>query len=66
LAAVDKSGSDFYYVDPDDDRDALRRRAMFNVVDLGSAWKIDFILRKNRAFSRGLTGGCGSSALLPC
>lgn len=40
-----------YYVDVDAARDALRRRAMFNVVDQRSGWKIDFIVRKDRAFS---------------
>ncbi|CAN5864038.1 hypothetical protein BH11MYX4_BH11MYX4_21190 [soil metagenome] len=25
---------------------------MFNVIDLASGWKVDLILRKNRAFSR--------------
>jgi hypothetical protein len=43
---------DQYYVDPDAARDALRRRSMFNVIDLGSGWKVDFIVRKSRAFSR--------------
>jgi hypothetical protein len=41
-----------YYVDADTARDAFRRRSMFNVVDNASGWKIDFILRKNREFSR--------------
>jgi hypothetical protein len=41
-----------YYVDADAARDALRRRSMFNVVDLASGWKVDFIIRKNRTFSR--------------
>jgi hypothetical protein len=41
-----------YYVDADAARDALRRRSMFNVVDLASGWKVDLILRKNRPFSR--------------
>lgn len=43
---------DQYYVDPDTARDALRRRSMFNVIDLASGWKVDFVIRKNRAFSR--------------
>jgi hypothetical protein len=43
---------DDYYVDVDTARDALRRRSMFNVVDQTSGWKVDFIIRKNRAFSR--------------
>jgi hypothetical protein len=41
-----------YYVDADTARDALRRRSMFNVVDQASCWKVDFIVRKDRAFSR--------------
>jgi hypothetical protein len=41
-----------YYVDLEAARDAWQRRSMFNVVELGSGWKIDFILRKGRAFSR--------------
>ena len=41
-----------YYVDADAARDAMRRRSMFNVVDLASGWKVDFIFRKDRAFSR--------------
>lgn len=43
---------DTYYVDADTARDAMRRRSMFNVVDQASGWKVDFIFRKNRAFSR--------------
>jgi hypothetical protein len=41
-----------FYVDLDTARDALRRRSMFNAVDQASGWKVDFIIRKNRAFSR--------------
>jgi hypothetical protein len=41
-----------YYADADMARDAFRRRSMFNVVDHSSGWKVDFIVRKNRAFSR--------------
>ncbi len=41
-----------YYVDGDAARDALRRRSMFNMIDLASGWKVDLILRKNREFSR--------------
>ncbi|HSO36556.1 MAG TPA: hypothetical protein VLT33_28720 [Labilithrix sp.] len=44
--------ADRYYVDADAARDALRRRSMFNMIDLTSGWKIDLIVRKNRAFSR--------------
>ena len=44
--------ADQYYFDADAARDALRRRSMFNVIDLASGWKVDLILRKDRAFSR--------------
>lgn len=43
---------DEFYADPDAARDALLHRSMFNVIDHASGWKIDFIIRKNRAFSR--------------
>lgn len=51
-ALVASMSPDDYYVDADTAREAFRRRAMFNVVDHASGWKIDVILRKNRAFSR--------------
>jgi hypothetical protein len=50
-ALVQAMSPDDYYVDADAARDALRRRTMFNVVDHAPGWKVDFILRKNRAFS---------------
>jgi hypothetical protein len=43
--------TDAYYVDPDTARDALRRRAMFNIIDMRSAWKVDLVMRKERSFS---------------
>jgi hypothetical protein len=52
-ALVGSMSSDAYYVDAGTARDALRRRSMFNVVDHASGWKVDFIIRKNRDFSRG-------------
>jgi hypothetical protein len=51
-AFVRSLSPDEYYVDADAVRDALHRRSMFNVVDHASGWKVDFIIRKNRAFSR--------------
>lgn len=51
-ALVRSMPAEDYYVDADAARDALRRRAMFNVIDQASGWKVDFIVRKNRAFSR--------------
>ncbi len=44
--------SDAYYADLESARDAWRRRSMFNIVDFASGWKVDLIVRKNRAFSR--------------
>jgi hypothetical protein len=41
-----------YYVSPEAAREALDRRSMFNVIDFGSGWKADLILRKDRPFSR--------------
>jgi uncharacterized nucleotidyltransferase DUF6036 len=43
--------SDKYYVDLDAALEAHKRQTMFNVVDLVTGWKIDFIIRKSRAFS---------------
>jgi hypothetical protein len=43
---------DSFYVDRDTARDALRRRTMFNVIDMRSAWKVDLVMRKDRPFSR--------------
>lgn len=40
-----------YYVSDDAARDALRRRSMFNVIDLATGWKVDLIVRKARPFS---------------
>jgi hypothetical protein len=43
--------TDRYYLDQDTARRAFRLGGMFNVIDQGTGWKIDFILRKDRAFS---------------
>jgi hypothetical protein len=48
LAALDP---DQYYVDAEVARDALRRRSMFNVIEIDSAWKLDLVIRKARPFS---------------
>jgi hypothetical protein len=42
--------ADQFYVDADTAREAILHRSMFNAIDR-SAWKIDFILRKDRPFS---------------
>ena len=41
-----------YYVDLDAALEARQRESQFNVLDIGTGWKIDLILRKSRAFSR--------------
>ncbi len=41
-----------YYVDEQAALDALTRQSQFNVLDLATGWKIDFICRKARSFSR--------------
>lgn len=43
---------DRYYVGRESARSAFRRSSIFNVVDLELGWKIDFIFRKPREFSR--------------
>ena len=40
-----------YYVDPDIARDALRRRSMFNIIEIATGWKLDLMIRKARPFS---------------
>jgi hypothetical protein len=63
-ALVRSMPPDIYYVDADAAREALQRRSMFNVVDQVSGWKVDFILRKNRPFSREEFGRRMSLSLL--
>jgi hypothetical protein len=41
-----------YYVSPDAAFEALRRRTMFNVIDMETGWKMDLIIRKGRPFSQ--------------
>ncbi len=48
---LERVSSDFY-VSPEAARDALSRRGQFNLVHFETAWKIDLIIRKERAFSR--------------
>ena len=48
---VESLGSD-YYVSLEAVRDAFTNKSMFNVIDTMSGWRADFILRKDRAFSR--------------
>jgi len=41
-----------YYVSRDAAMDALRRRTMFNIIQLDGGWKADLIIRRDRPFSR--------------
>lgn len=41
-----------HYVSRDPALDALRRRTMFNILNLDGGWKADLIIRKDRPFSR--------------
>ncbi len=41
-----------YYVDLDAALEALDRQTQFNVIDLATGWKIDLVIRRDRAFSR--------------
>jgi len=52
LIAFVKSLGDDYYVSHDAAREALKSNSMFNVVDIRNSWKADFIIRKDRPFSR--------------
>lgn len=45
------SEADGFYVDTDAALDALHRRTQFNVVDVETGWKVDFVIRKDRPFS---------------
>ncbi|MBN1805654.1 MAG: hypothetical protein JW837_10415 [Sedimentisphaerales bacterium] len=52
LTAFIKSLGDDYYVNPSTALEALSNRAMFNVIDIHNSFKADFIIRKDRPFSR--------------
>jgi hypothetical protein len=51
LRFVESLGQD-YYVSVEAVRSALADNSMFNIIDNQSGWKVDFILRKDRPFSR--------------
>jgi len=52
VALMSKFGEPVYEADQEDALDALRRRSMFSVIDRRGIWKIDFIVRKDRPFSK--------------
>lgn len=49
LAALPRAA---YHGDAEEAREALRTRTAFNIIDLGTATRIDFIVKKDRPFSR--------------
>jgi hypothetical protein len=54
--------SEEYYADLEAALEACQRQSMFNVVDLVTGWKIDFIFRQARAFSEEeFVGALGSN-----
>lgn len=52
LGFADQLEAAGYYVSRVAIEEALHARGMFNAVDPASGWKVDFILRKDRPFSR--------------
>jgi hypothetical protein len=52
VSLMDKFAEPIYDADREDALDAFRRRSMFSVIDRRGIWKIDFILRKLRPFSK--------------
>jgi len=52
IALMEQFSEPDYEADRDDALDAFRRRSMFSVIDRRGIWKIDFIVRKNRPFSK--------------
>jgi hypothetical protein len=43
---------DRYYADEEDALDSFAHGDMFNIIDYGSGWKVDFIFLKQRPFSQ--------------
>ena len=41
-----------WYVDPETAQEARRERGQFNAIDPATGWKVDFIVRKDRPYSR--------------
>ena len=52
LALLQQFPESEYYSSEQDALQALHYRSQFNVIDQHSIWKIDFIVRKERAFSQ--------------
>lgn len=52
LALVAHFPESQYYAEVDDALQAIEYGTQFNVIDQDGIWKVDFIIRKNRPFSR--------------
>jgi hypothetical protein len=50
-AFMTDSPGEAYYADLEAALEALRRRSLFNVIEIATGWKIDLIIRKARPFS---------------
>lgn len=48
---LDQLDRERFYVDDEECRRAVQIRSLCNVIDIGSGWKIDLIIRKDRPFS---------------
>ena len=51
-ALVEAFPPDRFYVSADAARDAVRHQTLFHVIDMESGWKVDFVPRKRRPFSK--------------
>ena len=51
-ALIDQFPQDRFYVSREAAEEALRRRTMFNIIELETGWKFDLIVRKERPWSR--------------
>lgn len=51
LELLDKFPTTDYYISREMALEAFQAEGLFNVIDLNTGWKIDFILRKSRPFS---------------
>ena len=40
-----------FYIDADAALDALHHRTQFNLIEVATGWKVDFVVRKDRPFS---------------
>jgi len=52
VALVQRMAAGGKYVDLDAAMEALRTRTQFNAIDPATGWKVDFVIRKDRPFSR--------------